>query len=81
MSLLLFLIVAGLCAVIASALVPGRIPGGFLTAMICGFIGAWIGGNLIGSLGPSLAGVSLLPTIVGSAILVLAMALISGRRV
>ena len=79
MSFLLFLIVAALCAIIASALVPGRIPGGFLVAMICGVIGAWIGGNLVGSFGPSLAGVSLLPTILGSAILVFAIAIIGGR--
>lgn len=80
MSTLLFLIVAALCAILASALVPGRIPGGFLVAMICGVIGAWIGGNLMGSFGPSLAGVSLVPTIVGSAVLVLLLALISSRR-
>lgn len=79
MSVILFLIVAAVCAGIASALVPGRIPGGILVAMVCGVIGAWIGGNLVGSFGPSLAGVSLLPTIFGSAILVFGMALIGGR--
>lgn len=77
MSIILFLIVAALCAIIASAIVPGRIPGGFLVAMICGVIGAWIGGNLVGSFGPALAGVSLLPTIIGSAVLVFGLALIS----
>ncbi|MBN9417607.1 MAG: GlsB/YeaQ/YmgE family stress response membrane protein [Candidatus Eremiobacteraeota bacterium] len=78
MHFILFLIVAAICAIIASALVPGRIPGGFLVAMVCGFLGAWIGGNLMGHFGPSLAGVSLIPTIVGSAVLVLCMSLVSG---
>ncbi len=78
MGIILFLIVAAVCACIASALVPGRIPGGFLVAMICGVIGAWIGGNLVGSFGPALAGVSLVPTIIGSAVLVFGMALMSG---
>lgn len=78
MHFILFLIVAAICAIIASALVSGRIPGGFLVAMVCGFIGAWIGGSLMGSFGPSLAGVSLIPTIVGSAVLVLCMSLFSG---
>lgn len=78
LSFLLFLIVAAICAIIASALVPGRIPGGFLVAMVCGFIGAWIGGNLMGSWGPELAGVSLIPTIIGSALLVMIMGLFSG---
>ena len=81
MALLLFLIVAAICAIIASALVPGQIPGGFLVAMVCGFLGAWIGGHLMGSFGPSLAGVSLIPTIVGSAVLVLLMSLFSRRAV
>ena len=79
MSILLFLIIAAVCAMIAGALVPGRVPGGFLVAMVCGVIGAWIGGSLVGSFGPSLAGVSLLPTILGSAILVFAIAVIGGR--
>ena len=78
MHFILFLIVAAICAIIASALVSGRIPGGFLVAMVCGFIGACIGGSLMGSFGPSLAGVSLIPTIVGSAVLVLCMSLFSG---
>jgi uncharacterized membrane protein YeaQ/YmgE (transglycosylase-associated protein family) len=78
-----FLVVAALCAGLANMLVPGRIPGGFLTAAIFGIIGGWIGGNCFGSFGPSFAGVSLLPTIMGSAILVLCFTLLgtafSGR--
>ena len=79
MSMILFLVVAALCAILASALVPGRIPGGFLVAMICGVIGAWIGSQMMGSFGPTLAGVSLLPTVLGSAVLVFVIALVSGR--
>jgi uncharacterized membrane protein YeaQ/YmgE (transglycosylase-associated protein family) len=77
-SFLLFVIVAAVCAWIADAFVPGRIPGGFLAAAVVGVIGAWIGGNLFGHFGPDLAGVPLLPTILGSAILVFGLALLSG---
>jgi uncharacterized membrane protein YeaQ/YmgE (transglycosylase-associated protein family) len=77
-SFLLFLLVAGICAIIADAVVPGRIPGGFLVAAVVGVIGAWIGANLFGSIGPTLAGVSLIPTILGSAILVFLLSLIAG---
>lgn len=70
LSFILFLFVAAACAWIADYLVPGTIPGGFLVAVIFGIIGAWIGVSLMGPVGPSLAGVSLLPTILGSAILV-----------
>jgi uncharacterized membrane protein YeaQ/YmgE (transglycosylase-associated protein family) len=36
-----------------------------------------VGGNLVGSLGPSLAGVSLIPCILGSAVLVFLLSLFS----
>jgi uncharacterized membrane protein YeaQ/YmgE (transglycosylase-associated protein family) len=77
-SFLLFIVVAAVCAWIADAFVPGRIPGGFLAAAIVGAIGGWLGSSLFGNFGPSLAGVSLLPTILGSAVLVFGLALLSG---
>jgi len=70
LSFILFLFVAAACAWIADYLVPGAIPGGFFVAVIFGIIGAWIGVSLVGPVGPNLAGVSLVPTILGSAILV-----------
>ena len=74
---LLFLIVAAVCAWIAETFVPGNVPGGFFVSAIVGIIGAWIGGSLVGNIGPSLAGVSLIPSILGSAILVFGLALLS----
>jgi uncharacterized membrane protein YeaQ/YmgE (transglycosylase-associated protein family) len=74
---ILFLIVAAICACIANALVPGRIPGGYFVAVMCGVLGAWIGGSLLGHFGPSFAGISILPTIIGSAILVSGLAFFS----
>jgi uncharacterized membrane protein YeaQ/YmgE (transglycosylase-associated protein family) len=76
-AIILFLIVAAVCALIAARLVPGTIPGGFFTAAVFGVIGAWIGGKMIGSFGPDLAGVSLLPCILGSAVLVFVLSLVS----
>jgi uncharacterized membrane protein YeaQ/YmgE (transglycosylase-associated protein family) len=73
-----FLIVAAVCAWIAEAIVPGRIPGGFLASALIGIIGAWIGTGLFGHFGPTLGGVSVLPAIIGSALLVFILALISG---
>jgi uncharacterized membrane protein YeaQ/YmgE (transglycosylase-associated protein family) len=74
---ILFLIVAAVCAWIADALVPGTIPGGFFTSAIVGIIGAWIGGSLFGHFGPMLAGIALVPAIIGSAILIFGLALVS----
>lgn len=77
LSFILFLIVAAVCAFIAEKLVPGVVPGGFFTAAIVGIVGAWVGGSLLGSFGPSLAGVAIVPCIAGSAILVFGLSLCS----
>ncbi len=77
LSFILFLIVASVCAFIAERLVPNNVPGGFLTSAIVGIIGAWVGGSLIGHVGPDLAGVALVPCILGSALLVFVLSLFS----
>jgi uncharacterized membrane protein YeaQ/YmgE (transglycosylase-associated protein family) len=74
-AIICYLFIAAVCAFIAERLVPGVIPGGFFTAAVVGIIGAWIGGSLLGQLGPSLAGVALVPCIAGSAILVFGVSL------
>ena len=74
---ILFLVVAASCAWIAECLIPGLVPGGFLVTAIVGVIGAWIGGTLVGHFGPELESVSLVPTIIGSAILVFGLAVLS----
>jgi uncharacterized membrane protein YeaQ/YmgE (transglycosylase-associated protein family) len=78
LSFILFLIVAATCAWIAERFVPGNVPGGFFASAIVGIIGAWVGGNLVGHIGPDLAGISLVPCILGSAILVFGLAVLSG---
>ncbi len=77
LAIICYLVVAAICAGIAEFFVPGVIPGGFLTAAIVGIIGAWVGGSLLGHFGPDLAGISLLPCILGSAILVFGVSLLS----
>jgi len=77
LAFILFLVVAAVCAWIAEAVVPGRIPGGFFTAAVVGIVGAWIGGSLLGNFGPTLEGISLMPAIIGSAILVFSLAVLS----
>jgi uncharacterized membrane protein YeaQ/YmgE (transglycosylase-associated protein family) len=56
LSFLLFLVVAAVCAGIAEAIFPGRIPGGFLTTAVVGIVGGWVGASLFGSIGPALFG-------------------------
>ncbi len=77
LSWILFLLVAAVCAWIAECVVPNNMPGGIVAGTVIGVLGAWIGGSLIGHFGPNLGGVSLIPTIIGSAVLVFLCALLS----
>ncbi len=82
MAILMFImycIMASVCAGIAAYLVPGRVPGGFLTSVVFGILGAWVGGSMIGQVGPSLFGISILPAILGSAVLVFIVSLFARR--
>jgi uncharacterized membrane protein YeaQ/YmgE (transglycosylase-associated protein family) len=67
--LLLHLLMAGLIGALADALVPGKMPWGWLGAVLAGLAGSWLGVRLIGSLGPSLFGVPIIPAFVGAALL------------
>ncbi|HEY9730270.1 MAG TPA: GlsB/YeaQ/YmgE family stress response membrane protein [Drouetiella sp.] len=78
LSFILFLLVAAACAFIAERMVPNTMPGGLLISSIVGIIGAWVGGSLVGHFGPDLAGVSLIPCIIGSALFVFLFSLLSG---
>ncbi len=75
---ILFLCVAASCAYIAERLVPNTVPGGFITSAVVGIIGAWVGGSLIAHIGPEFVGVSLINCILGSAVLVFVLSLMSG---
>lgn len=77
LSFILFLLIAAACAYLGERLVPNTVPGGLITSAVVGVIGAWVGGCLVGSFGPSLAGVSLIPCILGSAVLVFILSLVS----
>ena len=72
-----YLIVAAVCAGIASRIVPGIGKNGFLGSAVLGMIGAWVGTSCMGNVGPSLEGVPLLPAIVGSAVVLFAVFAVS----
>ncbi len=75
MNFLLYIVVALICAMVADAVFPGQMPGGLLVTGMCGFIGAWGGVQVFGAFGPMLAGVSLLPAILGCGGIMLVVAL------
>jgi uncharacterized membrane protein YeaQ/YmgE (transglycosylase-associated protein family) len=77
MELLLYLIVGGIIGWLASLIAGNNLPYGIIGNIICGIIGAWLGGMLLGTWGPSLAGIALLPALIGSIVFVLLLRVIT----
>lgn len=79
---LVMLLVAAIVGFIGDALVPGRMPGGWVGAIIAGLLGSAIGGYLFNALGlpagPVLGGLALIPSILGAALVVLLLGMVSG---
>lgn len=77
MGLLLYLIVGGIIGWLASLIAGNNLPYGIIGNIICGIIGAWIGGMLLGTWGPAFAGIAILPALVGSILFVLLLRVIT----
>lgn len=74
------LIVGAIIGVIAGSITGRGNSMGWIANIIAGLVGSAIGQALLGSWGPSLAGMALIPSIVGAVILVLIVSLIFGRK-
>lgn len=75
LGLIVMLLVAGVVGFAADAMVPGeQLPNGWLAATGAGLLGSLVGTFLIGSFGPVLFGVPLIPALVGSILVVLLVA-------
>ena len=68
--LLVYLIIAGIVGWIADAIVPGRLPYGWLGAIVAGLLGSYLGALLLGAIGPTVAGIPLISAIIGAIIVV-----------
>ncbi|MBI4322618.1 MAG: GlsB/YeaQ/YmgE family stress response membrane protein [Chloroflexi bacterium] len=71
--ILITLFLAGLIGWVADAIVPGRLPWGWLGAILAGLLGSWLGTWLFGHIGPSFFGIAIIPAILGAIILALAL--------
>jgi uncharacterized membrane protein YeaQ/YmgE (transglycosylase-associated protein family) len=74
--LLLMLVVAGIVGWLADLLIPGNLPWGWLGAILAGLVGSWLGVWVLGlfglgGVGPTLAGIPIIPAFVGATILAL----------
>nr|WP_279325952.1 GlsB/YeaQ/YmgE family stress response membrane protein [Bacillus sp. FJAT-47783] len=61
---------SGIIGWFASILIGRDMPGGVVGNVLAGFIGAWLGTALFGAWGPKIFGLSIIPAIVGSMIIV-----------
>lgn len=71
MSLLWQLLIGAIIGAIAGALTSRDVPMGWIGNIIAGLIGSWLGEMLLGVWGPEVAGMAIVPSIIGAVILVL----------
>ncbi|KRD81712.1 hypothetical protein ASE51_24315 [Bacillus sp. Root147] len=76
MEILWMLIVGGIIGWLADLITGSDVPGGIIGNIIAGFIGAWLGGLILGDWGPVVGGFAIIPAIIGSIILVLVVSFI-----
>lgn len=74
------LLVGALIGVIAGAITNKGGSMGWIANIAAGLIGSAIGQALLGSWGPSLAGMALVPSIIGAVILVAVVSFFFGRK-
>jgi len=80
MGFLLTLVVAGLVGWAADAVVPGRLPGGWLGAVLVGIIGGFLGTLLLGRIGPTIFDINIIPAFIGAAVIAVVAELATGSR-
>jgi uncharacterized membrane protein YeaQ/YmgE (transglycosylase-associated protein family) len=69
LGLIVTLLIAGGVGWLAYQVVPGRLPYGWIGAVVAGLVGSWIGGILLGDAGPSIGGIDLVPAFIGAIVL------------
>lgn len=71
LSFIWYIIIGGILGWLGGLILGKDIPGGVIGNIIAGIIGAWIGGTLLGSWGPKVSDFYILPTLLGTIILIL----------
>ncbi|MVP02329.1 GlsB/YeaQ/YmgE family stress response membrane protein [Paenibacillus lutrae] len=75
--LIITIIMAVVIGIIGDAIVRSNMPGGIIGSMIAGFVGAWLGALLLGNWGPQIGGFAVIPAIIGAALFVFLIGMIS----
>lgn len=74
------IIAGGLIGLLAGKITKKGSSMGIIANVFAGLIGASAGQSLLGSWGPSIAGMALLPSIVGAAIVITVVSFFTGRK-
>lgn len=74
------LIVGGVIGLIAGAITKKGGSMGIVANVLAGLVGSWVGQSLLGSFGPVVAGMAIVPSIIGAVIVVLAVSFFLGRK-
>ena len=74
------IIVGGLIGLIAGAITKKGGSMGLIANIIAGLVGSSVGQSLLGSWGPSLAGMAIIPSIVGAVIVVAVVSYLFGKK-
>ncbi|MBA1350748.1 MULTISPECIES: GlsB/YeaQ/YmgE family stress response membrane protein [Streptococcus] len=74
------IIVGGLIGLIAGAITKKGGSMGLIANIIAGLVGSSVGQSLLGSWGPSLAGMAIIPSIVGAVIVVAVVSFLFGKK-
>lgn len=75
---LLTVLVAGLVGWAADAVIPGKLPGGWLGAVLAGLVGGFLGTLLLGKIGPTIFDINIIPAFIGAAVIAVAAELTLG---
>lgn len=74
------IIAGGLIGLLAGKITKKGSSMGIIANVFAGLVGAYAGQSLLGSWGPSIAGMALLPSIVGAAIVITVVSFFTGRK-
>lgn len=74
------IIVGGVIGLIAGGITKKGISMGIIANIVAGLVGSSVGQSLFGSWGPSLAGMALVPSILGAVIVVAVVSFFLGKK-
>ncbi|WP_291454562.1 GlsB/YeaQ/YmgE family stress response membrane protein [Abiotrophia sp. HMSC24B09] len=74
------IIVGGLIGLVAGSLTKKRSSMGIVANVLAGLVGSSVGQHFLGSWGPSLAGMALIPSVLGAAVVVAVVSALLGKK-